>query len=451
MKEDNLKTQIQKELKLSIAESQEQKVWRQSLANQGVYTLQNKAEKPDNGLGGAGMVSLVICAVGGIFGVQYISYKMFDDPGGIITGFIGLALGFALWIVIWISLQQFRYKDNKSGSVYYLRKAEENPQIIGGTNLDRFFVECVLNDFTDFDRQINIKHAEVIADKYNLNYKDGIQTLFEKAKKEHLKLSQSINDLENAKQLEKKRSEERKQYNELTKYAQLVGKEKRIKMLTDKKKQKEKQASEMQHMAEIVKSSVTQKEHDWASIGGAASAIGGAGLGAAMAVDAQIKNTQIRAQNEANLQAVSPLSNSYMHQSVELSFEAKKIQEEINRFEVKLEGDLSNEEVFKHLQIRNKKIQVSDTGAFTVTASVKLKDDLMIYGDTPAFADGTLEAHVINEQNAEIGSAYLVFPENGISSTSSTTELTGMALSGAKEGEKYSIVIKPYHLWSVEQ
>lgn len=52
--------------------------------------------------------------------------------------------------------------ENKARSEDYIYKRKENPNVIGGTNLDRFFIECVLSGCNNFSSKKNISKAELL-------------------------------------------------------------------------------------------------------------------------------------------------------------------------------------------------------------------------------------------------------------------------------------------------
>ncbi len=81
---------------------------------------------------------------------------------------------------------------NKSGSPDYVYKNKANKYTLGGTNLDRFYIECVLSKCNDFSVQENKEKAEKLAQKYNLNYDKGIEYLFSKGMLEHKEISDNI-------------------------------------------------------------------------------------------------------------------------------------------------------------------------------------------------------------------------------------------------------------------
>ena len=94
--------------------------------------------------------------------------------------------------------------ENKSGSADYVFKRNEDPNVIGGTSLDRFFVECVLSNCNDFTQEKNIAKAKLLAEKYNLNYSSGIENLYKEAFSAHEKVSGKI--LENKLAVKKKKN-----------------------------------------------------------------------------------------------------------------------------------------------------------------------------------------------------------------------------------------------------
>lgn len=64
----------------------------------------------------------------------------------------------------------------------------DTEKMIGGTLLDRFFVECTLGG-TDFDNEEDIAKAKEIAKKYNLSYPfSGIESLYLAALENHKEL-----------------------------------------------------------------------------------------------------------------------------------------------------------------------------------------------------------------------------------------------------------------------
>jgi hypothetical protein len=101
----------------------------------------------------------------------------------------------------------------------------------------------------------------------------------------------------------------------------------------------------------------------------------------------------------------------------------------------------------KLLDIVDTNVEVSETGAFTISATIKAKQELFIFDDVPAVADGTIIAELIDGTEV-VGTAKMVLPIYGVSDY---VKIIGMGLSGAKQGKKYDLSFKGYKLWLMEK
>lgn len=99
------------------------------------------------------------------------------------------------------------------------------------------------------------------------------------------------------------------------------------------------------------------------------------------------------------------------------------------------------------LAVSNITAEVSETGACVITATVSAKTKLYIYNNVPAVADGSIVAY-ISEDGREIGTAYMVFPVNGIADS---TGLVGILLSGAHQGKIQTVTFTAGKLWLMEK
>ena len=242
------------------------------------------------------------------------------------------------------------------------------------------------------------------------------------------------------------RKEETQRHKELTKYAELLGREKRIKMLKDSAKEFRAEAAKARPTNTALISATQQKEHDWATHGGIASAIAGPAAGVARAVELQAKNAEIRAQNQANMRMVAPAVMAMSGKASDYERYAQEEEAAAKEAETKLVDDtIPADELLSKIVFSDTTVEISDTGAFTVKVHAKKKEDLFVYDDTPATVDGTIAAEL--EQNGKVvGTALLVLPSHGVRNSN----LTGICLSGAKKGVDYKVNFKPYHLWMME-
>ena len=258
---------------------------------------------------------------------------------------------------------------------------------------------------------------------------------FEEGRKLYTQAEDQGKAAEKQKKLAELRSAEKEKYDELTKYASFEGREKRVAILSDTQRQYYKKAAELEKGMRLLTHANQQKEINWATHGGIASGIAGGAAGLAVAIDAQVKNAQIRAQNEANMRALIPGTLAVHESAGEYRQAAKDLQVSIDVAKIKLD-------------IRVSQIAISETGAFTIQVSVKLTDDLMIFDNVQAVADGTFSANLYQEGH-NVGNALLVLPTFGVDRTEAIIE--GICLSGAKQGIPYEVQFTPYLLWEMEK
>ena len=74
-------------------------------------------------------------------------------------------LFFLVLIVIIVAFLMSQAESQTAASV----PIKQELYAIGGTDLDRFFVECVLAGCTDFSQEKNIAKAKLFAEKYEIN------------------------------------------------------------------------------------------------------------------------------------------------------------------------------------------------------------------------------------------------------------------------------------------
>lgn len=188
----------------------------------------------------------------------------------------------------------------------------------------RFYKECKTKGIEELSSAANRQKAELIAQKLGCKGYKNFEQYFEESKKLCAeKDKQDRIEKQNAK-LASLRNTEEKEYKELTKYSTLEGRNKRVAILKDKQAYYYKQANILRKGMELVINDSQQKEIDWATHGGIASGIAGGAAGLAVAMDAQAKNAQIRAQNKANLEALLPLGSTVWGSAREYEDAAKK-------------------------------------------------------------------------------------------------------------------------------
>lgn len=328
--------------------------------------------------------------------------------------------------------------------VAQLLKSQENEasKIIGGTALDRFFVECVLAEVNHFDNAKNKQRAQLIADKYHLKYPQGIEKLYQQGLEAHKAVSQQFVE----KRIETKRAEERQEFERLNKYSDLTGKDKRIAMLRDRAAELQRAAKNQEQYTNMLIRSVQEKERDWAIWGGAASGIAGFGAGVSTAADVQLKNMQIRADNQKRLQAAMPTYMAMTGSAQKNRQNAEAIWKEIEGIKLKLMADDKADELLRKIAFSNTDVLVSETGAAMVCTLASIPPKFKIFGDVPAVVDGTIIAKIY-DGNQLCGTAQLVLPVCGLGQN---IPLNGICIDCCKPGKTYSVKFVAKNLWAME-
>lgn len=354
------------------------------------------------------------------------------SPSMVALGFLGIAVVILMFVL-----------DNKKNAAAKKEAAQKQAEVIGATMLDRFFVECVLSEVHDFSKDKNKQRAQLLADKYNLKYPNGIEELFEQGLNGHKVVSQRFV----LNRLEEKRAEERQEFERLNKYSDLTGKAKRIAMLTDRAAELRKEAKSQDQYANMLMRSGQQKERDWATWGGIADGIAGFGAGVSTAVDIQMQNMQIRAENEKRRQAALP-GYMFMTNSAQGNRRnADEIMKEIENFQLKLVSDESAAELMKKISFSNTDVLVSETGAAMVCTSATLDPKFKIFDDVPAVVDGTIIAKIYDGDQL-CGTAQLVLPMYGLGQN---IPLNGICIDCCKPGKNYTAKFTAKNLWAMEK
>ncbi len=331
--------------------------------------------------------------------------------------------------------------------IYLLIIAKRNAPYTMVRQQIQFYSECKDNQITNLSTPAKRQKAELIAQRLGCQGYGDIETFFNDAKRLYHQKDQQDEKQKRVETLLKLETEEEAVYDRLTRYASLEGREKRIRMLADERATLLQKAENLRKGAGIVMKDSQQKEVDWAVHGGIASGLAGPGAGAAAAMDAQLKNARIRAQNQVNMETLTPALMHAWEQARKWENQAQKLQTAIEDTKIKLVADTRKEAVLSELSINVKKVEISETGAFTVKASVSAGRPIMIE-QYPAVVDGTISADLY--QNGKLaGQAWMVLPAYGVENRA--VDVEGICLSGAKKGIPYEVKFTPHLLWEMEK
>ncbi len=332
--------------------------------------------------------------------------------------------------------------------VYLSRTSKKNEPYLLMTRQIQFYSECKDNHIIDLSTPANKQKAQLIAQRLGCSGYNNFEAYFKNAKRLYLQKYEKEQKEQRRDTLMKLKAEEEVLHEKLTRYANYQGRDKRVAMLTDEHAQLKQKAKDMSNAMWGVMGSTQQKELDWATRGGIASGLAGPGAGAAAAVDAQIKNAQIRAQNQANMEAMAPLFFDGLSKSGDYEKAAERVAKALEAARIKLVADTGKNKVLGKLNISLKKVDISDTGAFTVKAAVSAPNPITIFDNVPAVIDGTISADLY-QKGKLVGQALMALPTYGVEKN--TVEVEGICLSGAQRGVGYEVKFTAHHLWEMEK
>lgn len=240
---------------------------------------------------------------------------------------------------------------------------------------------------------------------------------------------------------------EKEQYANSIKYLNLHGRRKPIKYYRELQQQYENAAKSQQELGRMMVNSVAQqKEMDWATHGGIASAIAGPAAGMATALDIQEKNRQIREENQRNRSAAINFSAQMSLNSYKTSAQAEEYKRIADSYETKLVEDKEN--YFDKIVVLNKIFSKTESGSIEVSVSVIAKEPIIIYNDVRAVIDGALSLKLSCNGN-ELGKIFLVLPIDGLKGIVKLESIwvnsLGKDVSGVITGE-----LDNYDTWAIE-
>lgn len=324
------------------------------------------------------------------------------------------------------------------GPLFFIEKKETKRK-----RIEEFFKECKKNGISDLNSQVNRQKAELIAQKYEFKY-DSIDQLFSETLEVHKQ-----NEIAKQKaELDALVAEERRTLQELTRYSSLTGRDKRIQMLADRANEYLAKINGTVKGTDAIMRASQQKEHSWATHGGLAAGLGGPIAGAAVAMDIQAKNAKIRAENEARMNALTPLILASMDVESEYRERVKNLEASIKKAEVKLVADTPKEEVLSYLSIGVKNVNFSKTGAFAIDVEMSMVKEVKIFENLDAVVDGTVAAHLY-QNDAYVGTALLVLPAFGVGTKVET--VSGIALCPSRADLPYEVRFTAHNLWLMEK
>ena len=355
--------------------------------------------------------------------------------GGATTGSLtaGIVMGLLVVIIIVCGIK-FSAKAEKE------EKAKNAPK--------EFYEECKKQGITDLKDTYQREKAILIAQRAGCNFTNIEQFYDEVSTKMEVRIASQEQAKKNE-EFRKLREEEETKKAELKRFAEYQGRSKRVAILEDMQSNYRKRAAELREIAKYTYYSSQEREINSGVAGGFASGLAGGFAGVAAYLDAENENERIRARNKANREAISPFMLHLSDNELDCERKAKELQTAIDDAKIKLVSQMPDHKVFEYLSVSSQKVEISKTGAFDITAEVRVnakKQDLMI-GKAAGVIDGAIVAEMY-QSGKKIGSALMVLPTFGVKDTAT---VMGISTCHADAAEPYDIKFRPYHLWIMEE
>lgn len=369
------------------------------------------------------LISIIVVLVGFIM----VATDQTDDFTMMFIGLIGIAVSFPKV-----------YVDSKKTQKEQQKVKEKELQLA-------FYEKCKKYNITSIDTADELRKATAIAESLNCppEAMADLSGYLESIKRE----KRAKGDAARQAVVNEEMQKERALHAQLTRYAGYIGKDKRIAMLEAERLTYIQKAAEKGNFAKNAATFGQQKEIDWAIRGGIASGIAGGAAGLAAAMDAQAKNEQIRANNDAVRKTMAPLMMKAMSDQRYAEEAAERMTGHIEETKTKIVNKTPKEDVLKKLSFTTPQITVSSTGAISIKVSAFASKPVLILDSENGVIDGTVLANFYDGQKL-VGNAELVLPLWGIDHTAK--ELEGICLSGGQRDVQYRVEYSAKHLWEME-
>ena len=354
--------------------------------------------------------------------------------------FVFMGLCFILWAVIKIAEVKMKRAEKREREAREKEYKEKHPH----HDAEEFYKAC---------KQNNVNNIEDRADFAKMmRYVDNnfLRLSGQEAKELYLLGKSEVERV----QIESLSAEEEEFSKEVDSFVRLYGREKVLELCYPKLNaarymlnQLKNQNGEILGSADRLYNMSKQKEGDWAIAGGLG------GLGAA--IDVQINNAEIRAQNAQLSQNISTMAATALMNNFgkigDATKEVEKWEKIVEKVRKSIVQDLPKELLLKNLSPVLKKQTQSETGAVWITATVQHSTTMTVFDNeragVKAVADGYLKA-VLWDGEDRVGSAILPLSYDG---NYAKKELKGICRSSRlKKGKKYDVTFEVGKLWAIE-
>ncbi len=205
-----------------------------------------------------------------------------------------------------------------------------------------------------------------------------------------------------------------------------------------------------------VGSAHTQKTLDWASLGGAASALAGPAAGATVAQQAIETNKKIEAQNQANMELASRLYFGFAEAADEARAKAKGKRKEISRHEKEIKAlsekvvleNIASTTLFQAFSVSVRSIKKTETNVLSIALQAENKYVPDVPDGVQIVTDGVILAEICAGKTV-VGKAYIPLPMYGIPCGKAET-FKAFCEYYMETPQDYTLKIIDHNLWAME-
>lgn len=308
--------------------------------------------------------------------------------------------------------------------------------------------ECIKNNIKSLDSVADKQRAIILGNQMN------VFKVTEQNVDDYFNRGKACVDGETEKQKKAEITQLRIKQNNIiseyvNKYLDVYGRDKRINAINEELNALRRRQNALQNLAGgLIDSAYKEQEHDWGTIGGIASAIGGVGAGIAAASQAQRENEEIRARNAANQATAKSHATTLIKSSMKLDDTIKNLESALQKANIALiDEKLTSDQLFNKLGISC--TATSDNiGVVTIETYINSKEDLKIFETVSATIDGVLKADIIINGKS-VANTLLALPFEGVYKY---TTVTGKAVIPYDDRNKnISVTFSPHSLWAIER
>ncbi len=366
----------------------------------------------------------------------------------IFTPIIFMGIGLLAFYLACELTKEYRVK--YEAKIKYL---EEHPY----HKAEDFYKICVDAGINDLVSAEDKARAKLLAQKNSLPGDLAVLVeLFNLGRNETLRLERDAETKKMSDELKKIEQQEAALEAANKRYIDLIGTEKTVAVYTDILRNAKAQLQKVEAKYEafckkeqMLHTTGTEKEIDWALHGGVATGIAGGAAGLATAIDAQQRNVAIRERNAQYSKAVStlamPTREKFYNRMSELESLIKHLQKKIESAQMLLVEQLPEDRLLTMLAPQVTKTEITETGATLFTISTQKPDNLLIYDTVRAEIDGSIRAVVVRGKTKIENVVFSLPTEDFIDHN-----ITAICRTPLGEEGSYDVVFEPIHLWARE-